>query len=51
VGGRLARTQYQHTLTDVNIVELGEWAPEIFEKLRALQLTDVVSDQQTNAAP
>ncbi|MGZ5092025.1 MAG: efflux RND transporter permease subunit [Burkholderiales bacterium] len=51
VGGRLARTQYQYTLTDVNIAELGEWAPKILETLRGLpQLTDVVSDQQTNAA-
>jgi HAE1 family hydrophobic/amphiphilic exporter-1 len=51
VGGRIARTQYQYTLTDANIAELGEWAPRILEALRKLpQLTDVVSDQQTNAS-
>jgi hydrophobic/amphiphilic exporter-1 (mainly G- bacteria), HAE1 family len=51
VGGRLARTQYQYTLTDANIAELSEWAPRILERLRALpQLADVVSDQQTGAA-
>jgi hydrophobic/amphiphilic exporter-1 (mainly G- bacteria), HAE1 family len=51
VGGRLARTQYQFTLTDPNISELGQWAPRILERLRSVpQLTDVVSDQQTSAA-
>ena len=51
VGGRIARTQYQYTLTDADIAELGAWAPRILERLRQLpQLTDVVSDQQTNAA-
>ena len=51
VGGRLARTQYQYTLTDSDIAELGAWAPRIMERLRGLpQVTDVVSDQQTNAA-
>ena len=51
VGGRIARTQYQYTLTSANIAELGEWAPRILERLRQLpQLVDVVSDQQTNAA-
>ena len=51
VGGRIARTQYQYTLTDANITELSEWAPRILERLRQLpQLADVVSDQQTNAA-
>ena len=28
VGGRLARTQYQYTLTDANLDELNEWAPQ-----------------------
>jgi len=51
VGGRIARTQYQYTLTDADIFELSAWAPRILERLRALpQLTDVVSDQQTAAA-
>ncbi len=51
VGGRLARTQYQYTLTDPDIVQLSVWAPRVLERLRALpQLADVVSDQQTSAA-
>jgi HAE1 family hydrophobic/amphiphilic exporter-1 len=51
VGGRLARTQYQYTLTDTNLSELNDWTPRIVEKLQALpQLADVTSDQQ-NAAP
>jgi HAE1 family hydrophobic/amphiphilic exporter-1 len=51
VGGRIARTQYQYTLTDANITELSEWAPRILDRLRQLrELADVVSDQQTNAA-
>ena len=51
VGGRSSRTQYQYTMTDPDIAELGKWAPKILEKLRTLpQLTDVVTDQQANAA-
>ncbi len=51
VGGRLARTQYQYTLTDADIGELSDWAPRILDRLRTLpQLADVVSDQQTGAA-
>ncbi len=51
VGGRLARTQYQYTLTDADINELGAWAPRILDRLREVpQLTDVVSDQQLSAA-
>src|SRR3974390_3140692 len=43
VGGRLARTQFQYTLTDADLSELSSWAPRILERLRALpQLTDVV---------
>lgn len=50
VGGRLARTQYQYTLTDADINELNEWAPRILARLRGLpQLTDVATDQQSNA--
>ncbi|MBO9874700.1 MULTISPECIES: efflux RND transporter permease subunit [Xanthomonas] len=51
VGGRLARTQYQYTLTDANLDELNTWAPRLLKAFKALpQLTDVASDQQ-NAAP
>ena len=35
VGGRLARTQYQYTLTDANLDELNEWAPQAAGALRA----------------
>jgi HAE1 family hydrophobic/amphiphilic exporter-1 len=51
IGARAARTQYQYTLTDSDIAELGEWTPRILERLRSLrQLVDVASDQQTSAA-
>jgi HAE1 family hydrophobic/amphiphilic exporter-1 len=51
VGGRLARTQYQYTLTDANIDELNQWAPRILARLQQLpQLTDVASDLQNSAA-
>ncbi|MFL9878543.1 efflux RND transporter permease subunit [Herbaspirillum rhizosphaerae] len=51
VGGRLARTQYQYTLTDSNLDELNTWAPKVVDRLRKMkQLTDVASDQQNNAA-
>jgi len=36
IGGRLARTQYQYTLQDVDIDELNTWAPKILAKLRTL---------------
>jgi hydrophobe/amphiphile efflux-1 (HAE1) family protein len=51
VGGRLARTQYQYTLTDTNLDELDHWAPILEREMRKLpQLQDVASDQQS-AAP
>ena len=51
VGGRLARTQYQYTLTDANLEELNEWAPRLLTRLQQLpQLTDVASDLQNAAA-
>jgi HAE1 family hydrophobic/amphiphilic exporter-1 len=51
VGGRLARTQYQYTVTNPDIKQLSDWAPRILDRLRSLpQLADVVSDQQTSAA-
>jgi len=51
VGGRLARTQYQYTLTDTKLDELNDWTPRITARLQSLpQLADVTSDQQ-NAAP
>jgi hydrophobe/amphiphile efflux-1 (HAE1) family protein len=51
VGGRLAATQYQYTLTDTNIDELDHWAPIIEAAMKKLpQLQQVASDQQI-AAP
>ncbi len=51
VGGRLARTQYQYTLTDAHLDELNEWAPRLQARFAQLkELTDVASDLQ-NAAP
>jgi Cation/multidrug efflux pump len=51
VGGRLARTQYQYTLTDTNTEELNHWAPIIEHAMAKLpELQDVASDQQV-AAP
>ncbi|HEX4233037.1 MAG TPA: efflux RND transporter permease subunit [Caldimonas sp.] len=50
VGGRLARTQFQYTITDADLDQLNEWAPKLLAKMQDLpQLTDVASDIQ-NAA-
>jgi hydrophobe/amphiphile efflux-1 (HAE1) family protein len=50
MGGRGARTQYQYTLQDANLDELNQWAPRVFDMLKALpELRDVATDQQTNA--
>src|SRR5215470_7588143 len=51
VGGRTSRTQYQYTLTDVNLDELNEWAPRVLATLQKLpELRDVASDQQNASA-
>jgi hydrophobe/amphiphile efflux-1 (HAE1) family protein len=51
VGGRLARTQYQYTLTDTDLEELSHWAPILEREMKKLpELQDVASDQQS-AAP
>jgi len=48
IGGRPSATQYQYTLEGDNALELDDWAPRVFRKLRTLpQLTDVNTDQQT----
>jgi hydrophobe/amphiphile efflux-1 (HAE1) family protein len=50
MGGRGSRTQYQYTLQDANLDELNQWAPRVFDMLKALpELRDVATDQQTNA--
>src|SRR5262249_38174522 len=49
-GGRPAKTQYQYTLQDADIVELNAWAPKLLKKLQALpMLRDVTSDQQASS--
>ncbi len=51
VGGRSGRTQYQYTVQDASLDELDTWAPKLVSTFQGLkQLTDVTSDQQTNAA-
>jgi hydrophobe/amphiphile efflux-1 (HAE1) family protein len=51
VGGRLARTQYQYTLTDTDLDELTHWATILEREMKRLpELQDVASDQQS-AAP
>ncbi|TAL75425.1 MAG: acriflavine resistance protein B [Burkholderiaceae bacterium] len=51
VGGRLARTQYQYTVTDASLTELNTWAPRLLERFRKLpELTDLATDQQNEAA-
>jgi hydrophobic/amphiphilic exporter-1 (mainly G- bacteria), HAE1 family len=50
VGGRLARTEYQYTLQDIDLQELDTWAPKLLTKMEALpQLRDVNTDQESNA--
>ncbi len=50
VGARQARTQYQYTLTDVNLEELNDWAPRLTQRFAQLpELADVTSDQQNEA--
>jgi HAE1 family hydrophobic/amphiphilic exporter-1 len=50
IGARPAKTQYQFTLQDADIKELGDWATRITSKLRGLpELHDVGSDQQADA--
>jgi multidrug efflux pump len=47
VENRVSRTQYQYSLEDADARELGEWAPRLVERLKALpELRDVASDQQ-----
>ena len=49
-GGRLSRTQYQYTLTSLDMAELNHWAPILGERMRGLpKLEDIASDQQIAA--
>ncbi len=47
IGGQLTKALYQYTLQDADLAELYQWAPILFEKLRALPgLQDVNTDLQ-----
>ncbi len=49
IESRISRTQYQYSMEDADVQELGLWAPRLLEKLQAApQLRDVASDQQNN---
>jgi hydrophobe/amphiphile efflux-1 (HAE1) family protein len=51
VGARLARTQYQYTLQDIDLDELNAWAPKMLAKLKTVPaLQDVASDQETGSS-
>jgi hydrophobe/amphiphile efflux-1 (HAE1) family protein len=51
IGARLAKTQYQYTLTDADSTELAHWSAIFLEKVRAIPgIIDVASDQ-ANAGP
>ncbi|UDL89127.1 efflux RND transporter permease subunit [Mesorhizobium sp. PAMC28654] len=50
IGARPAKTQYQYTLEDSDIDELGAWSPKVVGALKKLpELADVASDQQQQA--
>ncbi|MGO4353168.1 efflux RND transporter permease subunit [Rhizobium sp. RAF36] len=50
IGARPAKTQYQFTLQDADIEELGTWASKVTSRLQGVsQLRDVGSDQQAEA--
>jgi hydrophobe/amphiphile efflux-1 (HAE1) family protein len=50
MGGRPARSQFQYTLQDANLDELGVFSPLMLDKMRTIpQLRDVATDQQSNA--
>jgi hydrophobic/amphiphilic exporter-1 (mainly G- bacteria), HAE1 family len=45
IGGQLTQALYQYTLQDADLAELYQWAPRLFEKIRALPgLQDVNTD-------
>ncbi|QHN03979.1 MMPL family transporter [Granulicella sp. WH15] len=49
VDDRASRTQYQYTLEDPNIEELGYWTDKMVAELRKLpQIADVATDQAPN---
>jgi hydrophobe/amphiphile efflux-1 (HAE1) family protein len=47
IDNRLSRTQYQYTLQDANVAELGQWVPKLVAELKQQpELADVATDQQ-----
>jgi hydrophobe/amphiphile efflux-1 (HAE1) family protein len=47
MGGRSSKSQYQYTLSDVNVNELNEFVPRLVDKLKHLkELNGVTTDQQ-----
>ncbi|MGA2558874.1 MAG: efflux RND transporter permease subunit [Terracidiphilus sp.] len=47
IGGRGSAAQYQYTLSDENLDELNIWAPQLLQRMMAMQeLRDVSTDQQ-----
>jgi hydrophobe/amphiphile efflux-1 (HAE1) family protein len=51
IGGRVAKTQYQYTLTDADPGELGRWSALFLDKIKALPgITDIATDEE-NAGP
>jgi HAE1 family hydrophobic/amphiphilic exporter-1 len=51
VGARLAKTQYQYTLTDADQNELNHWSATFMDKLKSIPgIIDVTSDQE-NGGP
>jgi multidrug efflux pump len=47
IGTRIVGAQYQYTMQSDSVTELNQWAPRVFQRLRALpQLADVNIDQQ-----
>ncbi|WP_049623305.1 efflux RND transporter permease subunit [Frateuria defendens] len=50
VGGRISAAQYQYTLQDADIAELGHWSDALAAKMRAMPaLRDISSDSQPGA--
>jgi HAE1 family hydrophobic/amphiphilic exporter-1 len=48
IGGRLSKTQYQFTVTDVDLEQLNFYAPRLLNALEKLpELSTVASDQQS----
>jgi hydrophobe/amphiphile efflux-1 (HAE1) family protein len=49
IGGRQSNSQFQYTLQGDNLQDLLEWAPKLYDKMRAMpELRDVASDQQNH---